>query len=140
MAAPKMVTVRPRLQVERFSLYWKEPLSTETIVQEDVQLLLDCDTSIENVLKEIAAKLGWPSVDDLQRLDGFKDPWERVITMGRELELSKTLLEQVPELSSQSGDVSGLKITVVRKVLKADGWKIQLANDFLTDSDSDDEH
>jgi len=139
MAASRMLTIRPRLQIERFSLYWKEPLSTETIVQEDIQMLLDCSTLLTTVLKDIAARLGWPSVDDLQRLDGFKDPWERVIFKGRELEISKTLLEQVPSLS-QSAEESEIRITVVRKVLKADGWKIQLANDFLTDSDSEGEN
>jgi hypothetical protein len=82
MAASRMLTIRPRLQIERFSLYWKEPLSTETIVQEDIQMLLDCSTLLTTVLKDIAARLGWPSVDDLQRLDGFKDPWERVIFKG----------------------------------------------------------
>jgi hypothetical protein len=44
--------------------------------------------------------------------------------IGRELEISKTLLEQVPSLS-QSAEESEIRITVVRKVLKADGWKVR---------------
>lgn len=33
----------------------------------------------------------------------------------------------------------GLHITVVRRVLQADGWKIKPAGDFLSDSEDEDE-
>ena len=76
--------IQPRIQTECFSLYWKEPLSTETkslpafniddFSQED---------NVQALLVKVAEELNWQNVETLQRLDGFTGPWERVLYKGR---------------------------------------------------------
>lgn len=43
------LTVQPRVQKEKWSLYWKESMSTKTIALEPVQLQLSASTTIAEV-------------------------------------------------------------------------------------------
>lgn len=78
------ITIQPRLQVEKFSLYWKEPLQTETQCLPPLELEVGAEegATVQDLLAQAAAKLGWQAVETLQRLDGFKEPWERCILKG----------------------------------------------------------
>ena len=51
------LTVQPRLQKEKWSLYWKESMSTKTIALEALPLELDASTTIAEVR---TSKLHWP--------------------------------------------------------------------------------
>lgn len=48
---------------------------------------------------------------------GFDGAWERLLFKGRELKKDASLVEQ--------GVSSGAVLTVVRRVLVADGWKVR---------------
>ncbi len=83
------LTIQPRLQTERFSLYWKEPLTTETrCLSSFVMDVPDKTATLQSILEAAAERLGWAPVKDLQRLDGFKDDWERAIYRGLPASLS----------------------------------------------------
>ena len=80
------VIIQPRLQIEKFSLYWREPLQTETQSLPPLELELEVGAAdaatVQELLAQAAAKLGWQAVGTLQRLEGFKEPWERCIWRG----------------------------------------------------------
>lgn len=118
------LTVHPRLQRERWSLYWKETMATTTDLLDDLALDLDPVTATPaDVLAAAAAALGWAPADSLLALEGFEGPWERVLYRGRELELGKTLQEQ--------GVPSGADLTAVRLALVAEGWKASSPGFFM---------
>ncbi|KAL6771113.1 hypothetical protein ACKKBF_B33965 [Auxenochlorella protothecoides x Auxenochlorella symbiontica] len=124
-------TVHPRLQRERWSLYWKETMATTTDLLDDIALDLDPATATPaDVLTATAAAQGWAPVADLLALEGFEGPWERLLFQGRELEAGTPLTEQ--------GVPAGAELTAVRLALVAEGWKIQADDDDLSSS-SDDE-
>ncbi|GAB4815961.1 hypothetical protein N2152v2_003007 [Parachlorella kessleri] len=112
------ITVRPRVQKDLWSLYWKESMETKTKTEllEDLTMDVQANATAAEVLKTIAEKQGWQPVDTLQRLEGFSDPWERAVYQGRELKLDAPLAEQ--------GVAQDAVLTTVRRVLVADGWKI----------------
>lgn len=41
----------------------------------------------------MAAALGWPKTSELPRLEGFNEPWERLLFQAREVPLGATLKE-----------------------------------------------
>jgi hypothetical protein len=63
--------VRPRLQVETWSLYWKEPMRTDTQCLPDVEVEAEAGEPLQAVLQRVAQQLGWAPVDKLLRLEGF---------------------------------------------------------------------
>ncbi|GIL55817.1 hypothetical protein Vafri_11174 [Volvox africanus] len=133
------VRVLPRLQVENWSLYWKESLLTQTQCLDPVELELAADSAtVGDLLSANAAALGWQPAASLHRLDGFTGPWERVLARGRELPPGLPLRDAValPSIagSVSSGAASAVTATganlpslvVVRVALKADGWKVSM--------------
>eukprot|EP01023_Acetabularia_acetabulum_P039859 TRINITY_DN38466_c0_g1_i2.p1 TRINITY_DN38466_c0_g1~~TRINITY_DN38466_c0_g1_i2.p1 ORF type:complete len:136 (-),score=14.92 TRINITY_DN38466_c0_g1_i2:302-709(-) len=111
------IVVQPRIQVERWSLYWKQSMSTTTQSLQAITLEVDENLTLDSVLKKIGEILGWQSVNTLIRLEGFKEPWERVIYSGRELSLQNAV--------NQVGISDGSVLTVIRKELVAEGWRIE---------------
>lgn len=67
--------------------------------------------------QHVAEQLGWASVDKLERLEGFRDPWEFAVCRGRAVNLDASLQE--------NGITSDAVITVVRRVLIPDAWKVR---------------
>ncbi|KAG2489147.1 hypothetical protein HYH03_012373 [Edaphochlamys debaryana] len=95
-----------------------------------------------------AAAAGWPPAGSLTRLPGFAGPWERLLAGGRELPLEaplRPLAEKGAAATGAEGEVQAaaeggggvVTVTLVRVVLKADGWKIRQPGDFLSDSDDE---
>lgn len=65
------VRVRPRLQRERWSLYWKETMATQTELLDDITLDLDPSSATgADLLSAVAKQLGWQPVDELLALEG----------------------------------------------------------------------
>ena len=112
------VTVRPRVQRERWSLYWKETMATATDLLDEVVLedVSPDSATPADLLKQLAKWQGWPATEELLSLEGFEGPWERVLFQGRELDLAKTLADQ--------GVPDGADLTAVRLALVAEGWKV----------------
>lgn len=76
------LVIRPRLQVETWSLYWKEPMRTDTQWLADVTITTEDDAPLQQVLQQVADKMGWPPVDKLLRLEGFTGGWSQVPVSG----------------------------------------------------------
>jgi hypothetical protein len=68
------VTVRPRLQKDKWSLYWKESMSTKTELLEDLTLELAPGATPADALAALAAKQGWAPAEQLLRLEGEERP------------------------------------------------------------------
>lgn len=68
------------------------------------------------VPQHVAEQLGWTSLDKLQRLEGFRDPWEFAVCKGRAVNLDASLQE--------NGIMTDAVIIVVRRVLIPDAWKV----------------
>lgn len=109
------LTVRPRLQRETWSLYWREAMATETACAPDVALPigeaaaagegtgggndeaapspapppLAPTATVRDALRAAAAALKWPPVQQLVRLEGFEGPFERCIWNGVEVGLDE---------------------------------------------------
>ena len=78
---------------------------------------------LSQVQQLIATKAGWEPVEELQRLEGFKEVWERTLFRGRELKPDQTLESvKLP---------AGATIAAVRKVLVAEGWKARTPSNHL---------
>lgn len=120
------LVLRPRLEVVRHSLWWKEALEVETRCLPDQSMeAVRGDQPLSALLSQAAQSLGWPPTNELLRLEGFDQPWERALVRGREMDLSKSLDDQAAELSKGcEGEAPPLVITYVRRALKADGWKV----------------
>lgn len=126
------LTIRPRVQKDKWSLYWKESMATKTEQLAEITLQVDpATTTPGDVLAQVAAAQGWAPPDSLLRLEGFEDPWERALFKGRELRTDEPL-------AAQGVTASDAPIVTVRRVLIADGWKIQVdENDDDTDSEEE---
>lgn len=122
-------------------------MKTETRCLEAVTLeaLEDSQTTVAQLQAQVAQKLGWQPVGSLLRLEGFKDPWERAIVRGREVDGGATLAEAAAAVggtaASGNGGAEGgvLTITCVRRALLAEGWKIVQAGDETMSVSSDDD-
>jgi len=126
------VTVKRRIQKDKWSLYWKESMSTKTEELDDITVKVDPDSmTVKELLGKVALDSKWAPVDSLLRLDGFTDPWERAIFKGRELSLESLL----KDAGVSNGDDA---VVAVRRVLLADGWKIA-AEGEEDDSESEEE-
>lgn len=66
--------------------------------------------------QRMAEQLGWDPVDKLERLEGFKDPWEFAVCKGRAVKLDASLQD--------NGIMTDAVITIVRRVLVPEAWKV----------------
>ena len=131
-AAPNLrLTVQPRVQSDKWSLYWKESMATVTQLLNDLTLELDPAAIPADVLAAVAGAQGWAPADSLLRLEGFEEPWERALFRGRELKADVPLVEQ--------GVAPGSTVTTVRRVLVADAWKIKVGEEDDSSSDEEEE-
>ncbi|KAK9829641.1 hypothetical protein WJX72_007044 [[Myrmecia] bisecta] len=124
------LTIRPRIQKDKWSLYWKESMETKTELLEEYTVQVDSASTVTALQKEVSQKLKWEPVDNLLRLEGFKDPWEFSVYKGRMLKADATL--------EQSGITADAPVITVRRVLVAEGWKIVTGGDEDSSSDEDD--
>ena len=111
------LVLRPRLQREVWSLYWREPSRTETACLADVELDADASATVASLMDRLAARMGWSPEDGLTRLDGFTAPWQRALHRGRELLPTQTLAD--------AGLADNAVVTIVRIELVAEGWKVR---------------
>lgn len=119
-AGEVQITVRPRIQKDKWSLYWKESMATKTEALEDIILNVDpATTTTKQLLVRVADAQKWIAAEDCLRLEGFNDPWDRAIYKGRELKDDETLAEQ--GITGSSTD----PVITVRRMLVADGWKVR---------------
>lgn len=71
------VLVKPRLQKDKWSLYWKTSMATRTQALDTLQMDVDpASTTGKELRAAVAAAVGLPPERDLCRLEGFKEPWE----------------------------------------------------------------
>jgi len=124
------LTVLPRVQKEKWSLYWLESMATRTECLDPLPLKVKSSDKVGEVQSQIAAKFGWEPAKDLLRLKGFEAPWERVLFEGREVEPSMSLEE--------AGIPAKATLTTVRTVLVAEGWGIEKGDDNDSGTDEED--
>ena len=63
------LTVQPRVQKEKWSLYWKESMSTKTLALDPLQLELDASTTIAEVRPPLA---GCAAFKEVESAAGFQ--------------------------------------------------------------------
>lgn len=102
-------------------------MSTKTDSLDDLPMELEDNVTPHELLEKLAEKQGWQPANDLLRLEGFSDPWERLIFKGRELDSKVPLAEQ--------GVSPDAVLVAVRRVLIADGWKIAGPDDDSSDDE-----
>lgn len=107
------ILVKPVVQKDKWSLYWKTSMVTKTETLDEFELNVEPTTTAKELKARIASELGWQPVEELLRLEGFVEPWELCCHKGIELEESATLADSgIKELD---------RIVTVRKVLVAEG-------------------
>merc|ERR1712025_950454 len=73
------LTVQPRIQREKWSLYWKESMMTKTDVLDPVVLKVDeKNTKVADVLQMLSTRMSWPEKQTLLRLGGLRAEWQRM--------------------------------------------------------------
>lgn len=71
------VLIKPRLQKDKWSLYWKTSMATRTHALDDFELDVDPSAVTSKELRaEVARTIGLPPEVTLCRLEGFVEPWE----------------------------------------------------------------
>jgi|APGre2960657444_1045066.scaffolds.fasta_scaffold00476_12 hypothetical protein len=105
--------VKPRVQKDKWSLYWKTSMATKTEVLDEFQLEVEPGMTAAALKARVAERLGWAPVMELLRLEGFEEPWELCALKGVELPDDASL--------AQAGVTDGCELTFVRKVLVAEG-------------------
>ncbi|CAL6423997.1 unnamed protein product [Bathycoccus prasinos] len=137
-----LLSIKPRLQKEKWSLYWKCSMATRTMYLDEFDLDVDiAKTTARELKKMIAERVGLPPVAELFRLEGFQEPWELIQYKGVELQADKPLSESgVPEKdeSDMSGENGVPIIVAVRKHLVAEGWKMVHNDAMDSDTEEDD--
>ncbi|KAK3282015.1 hypothetical protein CYMTET_10226 [Cymbomonas tetramitiformis] len=126
------LTIKPRVQKDKWSLYWKSSMLTKTEKLDDITLDVSDPKSFTaaQLKAAVAEKFGWEPVDTLLRLEGFEEPWELAMYKGVELPSDSTLEDcNVPDEAT---------VVTVRKVLVAEGWKLVGGDDGDSDTDEDD--
>jgi hypothetical protein len=69
--------IKPRLQKDKWSLYWKTSMATKTISLDSFELDVDAAACTAKQLRALCAEtIGLPPVGDLVRLEGYEEPWE----------------------------------------------------------------
>ncbi len=118
------LTVQPRVQKEKWSLYWKESMSTKTIALEPVQLQLSASTTIAEVRSSgtLAADF-WPH----SILSGSCASWQQPTGRGREQDwaadagTSEVLARRVAAVAAARETLSSC-LQVQQLVAKRCGW------------------
>jgi len=124
------VDTLPRLQRERWSLYWHESTGTVTESLDATRVVVPVGSAaagvpagpptVADLLASAASRLGWPPAASLLRLDGFKGDWDVAYQAGRRLDPSEPLVGPLVAPGAAP-------IVVVRIVLHAEGWKLDPA-------------
>ena len=72
------VTIKPRLEVSKWSLYWKTAMCTRTFMLDTLTLddVTHDGTTAKEIKAAVAEKIGLPPVETLHRLEEFVEPWE----------------------------------------------------------------
>lgn len=109
--------VKPRLQKEKFSIYWKCSMTTYTQFEGDFELEAESSWTVEDTLAAIAKIKGYDPVGTLIRLEGWDEDWEEIHCNGRRLMAGQTL--------EQCGVDDGALVVSVRKLLIAEAWRMQ---------------
>merc|ERR1711959_862748 len=79
------LTVQPRIQREKWSLYWKESMMTKTDILDPVVMSVDEKTTkVGDVLQMLSTRMEWPPKHELLRLEGFEEAWETCVLNGKE--------------------------------------------------------
>lgn len=120
-----VLKVQPRLQKEKWSLYWKESMATKTVILDTLSLEVNGSTTIAEVQQMTAKLCKWEPVEGLTRLEGFQEPSEKAISKGVELKGDQTL--------DALGLGDGAVVTTVRKELVPEAWKM------IKDGEEDDD-
>ena len=107
------VVIKPRLQKDKWSLYWKTSMATKTELLDPFELEVADGTTAAGLKAKVASLLSWEPVDKLLRLEGFEEPWELCALRGVELPDDTPL--------TAAGVTDGAEVTVVRKLLVAEG-------------------
>ena len=107
------VFIKPRLQKDKWSLYWKTSMATKTELLDPFELEVADGTTAAGLKAKVASLLSWEPVDRLLRLEGFEEPWELCALRGVELPDDTPL--------TAAGVTDGAEVTVVRKLLVAEG-------------------
>ena len=107
------LTIKPRVQKDKWSLYWKTSMVTRTEMLDEFSLEVEPTITARELKALIAQSLGWQPVSSLLRLEGFVEPWELCGHRGVELDDAVTL--------AAAGIKDGAEIVTVRKVLVAEG-------------------
>ncbi|CAK0782515.1 hypothetical protein CVIRNUC_005733 [Coccomyxa viridis] len=123
--------VKPRIQKDRWSDYWKESMETKTDMEPDIHLTVQPTMTVGEVQKQVEKKMGWLPTSKLKRMEGFKDPWESAVHKGRLVPPDKTLQD--------CGLASGSELITVRRVLVPEKWKIIKEGEEEEDSSSDED-
>lgn len=65
------LTIKPRIQKDKWSLYWKTSMCTKTELLDPLELDVEPSTTAKALKARVAAMLQWEPVDELLRLEGF---------------------------------------------------------------------
>jgi len=63
--------VKPRIQKDKWSLYWKTSMCTKTELLDPLEVEVEPSTTAKALKVRVAAMLQWEPVDELLRLEGF---------------------------------------------------------------------
>ncbi|ABO95643.1 predicted protein [Ostreococcus lucimarinus CCE9901] len=89
------VHIKPRLQQEKWSLYWKTSMSTRTFALDEFDLEVKHDeTTAKEVKARVAEFIGLPPVETLHRLEEFVEPWELMCARDDATATAKTRLRR----------------------------------------------
>eukprot|EP00884_Botryococcus_braunii_P007268 jgi/Botrbrau1/16542/Bobra.0256s0001.1 len=110
------LTVKPRLHKDKWSVYWKEAMETKTDVLEEFQLKVSPATKISEIHEEVRKRFKWELPASLERLEGFKEPWDVAVYKGKAVSADITLKE--------AGVSADAPLITVRRLLIPEGKSI----------------
>ena len=71
------VLIKPRLQKDKWSVYWKTSMATRTLSLDSFELDVDPEKVTGKELRAtVAEAIGFQPEKTLCRLEGFVEPWE----------------------------------------------------------------
>ena len=63
--------IKPRIQKDKWSLYWKTSMCTKTELLDPLELEVEPTITAKALKARVASMLQWEPVDELLRLEGF---------------------------------------------------------------------
>merc|ERR1712060_286600 len=130
LVAMVKILIKPRVEKDKWSLYWKCSMSVKTEIMDELELELPLTATVAAMKAMIAKEFQWEPVNMLLRLDGFEEPWELAMYKG---------IEMPDECSLEECGIMGpCEIITKRKVLVAEGWKMCGGGDDDSSTDEDD--